>query len=363
MYTHSSTGRIARIAGLAVFVALVTPRQSAAQDPVRLPGVVVKATPLPGPKRLTGIVVDTGGIPIPGVEITIPELKKRLYSSDDGTFRFDEIPKGEYSMRARKFGFAPQVREFKVEDGGGLADFELLPIPRALPPIVASATRGGLSGVVGDTAYNPIRGAVVRVLGEGMYATTDSLGEFFIPAQPGNYMIDIARGQDYARRLVSVSIPEDSGRRIMAWLEPWVKIPVREAWNVEDLRERQAWIVKGRGATLYTREQLLKLKIEWIYDAVQMTQAKNGSTQAYDRDCWVTLNGGPAVTELSSLTIEEVESIEIYGGGYAGGSGPTAAARPRLSRATSPSGMRSNTASAGVMNGARNCPTIYVWTR
>src|SRR4249919_451275 len=97
------------------------------QDPVRLPGVrVTAAPPLPGPKIFAGVVRDTETTPLEGVEIIIPDLQRRVMSKADGSFRFTDMPKGNFQMRARKIGYAPQVRSFKMEGEGGAGAFELV---------------------------------------------------------------------------------------------------------------------------------------------------------------------------------------------------------------------------------------------
>src|SRR5689334_9983141 len=85
-------GGILLVAALAMIVL-----PAAAQDPVRLPGVSVRAAPpAPGPKLFAGIVRDTEATPLEGVEITIPELQRRVLSNADGTFRFGDMPKGTF---------------------------------------------------------------------------------------------------------------------------------------------------------------------------------------------------------------------------------------------------------------------------
>ena len=121
---------------------------------------------------------------------------------------------------------------------GGIGDFELLPLARALPAIVSSAARGGLSGVVGDTAFQSLPGAEVRVMGEDMVTETDSGGAFFLPVRQGRYMVTITK-PGFADRVVGVTIPSDSGRRITAFLQPSsANKPVKEVWNLADLQVR-----------------------------------------------------------------------------------------------------------------------------
>lgn len=342
-------------------LAVGAPAVASAQDPVRLPGVVVKAKPAPpGAKLFVGTVKDTLANPLEGVEVTIPGLKKRVFSTADGTFRFDEVKAGKHSMRARKVGYAPQVREFEVEVNGGTGEFELMPIARALPAVIASAVRGGLSGVVADTGYTPVPGAEVTVMGKSLRALTDSSGGFFIPAPPGSYMVSILKN-GYSTKLASVRIPSDSGRHLTAMLGPAREIPVREAWNIADLASRQAWRNR-QTMPFYTREEIQKLGIVWIYDLVRMA----GSDQ-YSEDCAVVVNGGPTWVSLSTLTVDDVESIEVYNTARVRGPSsrrtgirPIVRDRPLRGEGMVP---MSNTDKADFENLTRNCPTVYAWLR
>ena len=352
-------GRAALAAALLVLVSL----PARAQDPVTLPEMrILGKMEKPGPSLLVGIVVDTGGNPIPGAEVIVPGLARRIFTGADGTFRLDNIRKGTHTMRARKIGYAAQVRKFEVDSTGGVAAFALLPILTTLPSMVSSATRRGLSGYVGDVDMNAVEGATVRVLGAGLSTKTDIAGNFFIPAQTGRYVVSIAK-DSFLTKLVSVSIPEDSGRHVNAWIMPG-KIPKDEYWNVDDLRERQAW-VKPQHRVLYTREDLAKMKIEWAYDAVARTAQQFGFSEQFSRDCMVVADGGPEIVNLASLTIDDVESIEVYKAYPA--PLPTVAAASSQSKYTTIKGGEfvwfDNARRAIIENGARICPAVYVWLR
>ncbi|MNC94033.1 hypothetical protein D3C83_107920 [compost metagenome] len=86
--------------------------------------------------------------------------------------------------------------------------------------------------------------------------------------------------------------------------------------------------------------------------------------EPYSRDCMVVVNGGPAITNLSHLTVEEVESLEIYvnGGSQRGRVGTTALGK-RGRTVTTTAAMFSNRDRAAIENGARVCPIAYVWLR
>lgn len=308
----------------ALFLLIAMPViEAQAQDPVRLPSVIIKEKPAPpGPKLLVGVVKDTSDWAVEGVEISIPDLKRIAFSNAEGRFRFENVPRGKYSMRARKIGYAAQVRSFTVEADGGIAEFEIMPLARALPTVVTTAVRRGLSGTVGDTSFRAIEGAEVAVLGKDIFATTDSVGGFFLPVPPGRYMVTIKRA-GYADKVAAVSIPEDSGRKLTAFLTPRRPVEIRARNNLSDLQQRMAWSNKLL-QPIYTREDIQKLDIVFILDLANMA----ARTQI-DPDCYVLVNGGPGIAELSTLTVDDVESVEAYGG--AGMFRPvTMAADPRL---------------------------------
>src|ERR1041385_1796381 len=127
---------------LAVTVLAVAAPAARAQEPARLPAVVIKETPPPpGRDLLVGIVVDTFAVPIEGVEISIPAARRRAFTDSAGMFRFEKIGRGTYEVRARKIGFGPQLREFTVGPAGGTGAFQLLRFVRNLPVVVTSASR------------------------------------------------------------------------------------------------------------------------------------------------------------------------------------------------------------------------------
>lgn len=340
------------------------------QDPVRLPGVIVKA-PIekPGPRALAGAARDTFAIGIDSVEITIPELKLRAFTDGEGKFRFDKLGRGEYTVRARKIGYAPQVRSVTVEDDGGVGMFDLLQLHRTLPPVVVNAVRGGLGGVVGDTSYRALAGAEVRLMEQGFLVTTDSSGYFHFDVGPGQYYVSVSR-EGYHERTLAVRIPKDSGRRVTVFLEEG-KTTARSAHNVDDFRERLAWRLPTK-SSLYSHDDLVDMGVVWVGDVIQgaVTRVADTKVKQVDTDCVAVLNGGPETVMLRDLTIDDVSSIEVYPGP------PPAASMERAkstlvgkkgvadSRAAIPLAKGvSNTERAAAQNGARTCAVVYVWTR
>jgi hypothetical protein len=90
-------------------------------------------------------------------------------------------------------------------------------------------------------------------------------------------------------------------------LLPAQALPTREIHNVDDLETRQAWHSQLY-EPFYTHEDIEKLGITWIEDLVRMA----GIAQ-FSSDCSVIINGGPATRELNTLTVDDVESVEVYG--------------------------------------------------
>jgi hypothetical protein len=344
-----------------------------AQQPARLPAVVVNAIPdPPGPRKIAGIVRDTSALPIDSVEVSIVSLQLRTFSTAAGNFRFEDVKPGTYEVRARKIGYAPQIRTMVVDTAGGTGAFMLLPLPHVLRPVVTTVARGGLSGVVGDTAFNALVGAEVRVMGHEGYARTDSTGSFYIPTRAGSYMVSVKQpGFDY--RLVSVIIPPDSGERIRVNLAPMMKQPtLRQVHNVDDFATRLAWH-EHKNSRIYTHAELEKMRIEWIYDAVKIGfhEMHQGGNGWIDADCAVIVNGGPEIRELAGLTVDDVESVEIYDMTAApvstAANGRPARRIPGAPMHRSPLAIDpvplTNTDIAGWANRTKACTLVYVWLR
>jgi hypothetical protein len=258
-----------------------------------------------------------------------------------------------------------------VDSLGATGAFAMVPLTQVLRPVVTSVSRGGLSGVVGDTAFNALIGAQVRVLGHAEYAATDSTGAFYIPIRPGSYMVNVMQpGFDY--RLVSVIVPPDSGRRIRVTLAPASRvISNRRAHNVDDFGERLAWH-NSWNSRIYTYAQLKAMNIEWVYDAVRTGFAEvHHGPASIDRDCSVIVNGGPDIAELAPLMVDDVESVEIYDVRNAPPPSATAArpgrglpgvAIPRSKPAIDPVPL-TNTHIAEWANTTKKCTLVYVWLR
>lgn len=349
------------LAGSVVVWLTMAAAAHAQNPPTRLPAVVINARPdAPGPRKIAGTVRDTFAIPIDAAEISVPALQRRIFSQPDGSFRFENVSPGTYEIRARRIGYLPQVQTVVVNDSGGVGVFGLLPTARSLAPVISIATRGGLSGRVGDTSFRALPGATVRILGHTQVTTTDSLGEFFIPLKAGSYTASVTQpGYDF--RLVSVIIPPDSGRSVTVYLATRDK-PVRHESgpNLFELHRRLEFNVPSSSSVL-TRAQLQKMGVEWALDGVRRGYGTMASARAMwiDADCSAVVNGGPDIVEVNTLTIDDIEMVEIY----PRGASPRTSADKNI-RARAGAGIdASPTRNATWANRTKACPLIYVWLR
>jgi hypothetical protein len=74
---------------------------------------------------VTGVVVDERGGPVNGAMVTLAgETTAMTLSDDQGRFRIDRLPPGEYVLRAHLSGFAASTRKL-VRVGGGTTNHEL----------------------------------------------------------------------------------------------------------------------------------------------------------------------------------------------------------------------------------------------
>jgi hypothetical protein len=359
------TNRIARLVGASSLLAACLTAPAHAQDSVtRLPAVTITARPdLPGARKLAGIVRDTIANSLDGAEVAILELQRRVYAGIDGSFRFENLAPGKYKVRARKIGFAPQVQTIVVDDSGGVGVFNLMPVPRSLAPVVSTAARGGLSGTVGDTAYLPIAGATIRLLGKGRSATTDSLGRFFIPLREGKYIASVTQ-RGYESHVVSVIIPPDSGRAVTVFLTPLSRRVSHEQASKFYEFERRLVFRAPSHSRVFTRPELQKMGVEWGLDAVRrgIGQFESGRDVTWvNPDCAAIMNGGPKIAELNTLTIDDIETVEIYPADQRPGAMPVRSrtGRPMIALPDAPDATRE----AIWANRSNQCPIVYVWTR
>ena len=97
--------------------------------------------------NISGTVTDTAGIPLLGVELTIPGTNARAYSDQQGLFRIDGVGYGTRALSARRLGFAPaQTTVEVVESGEAKVQLRLKPLASTLPPVVVRPGKMSYTG-------------------------------------------------------------------------------------------------------------------------------------------------------------------------------------------------------------------------
>jgi iron complex outermembrane recepter protein len=92
----------AAVLPLVLFVFVLSPLAAEAQT----------ATPAAG--SIAGRVVAADGTPVPGAEVRVAELRRRTTSGEDGSFRFEALPAGNYLLEASSPRLGTAVQRVRV---------------------------------------------------------------------------------------------------------------------------------------------------------------------------------------------------------------------------------------------------------
>jgi iron complex outermembrane receptor protein len=71
---------------------------------------------------VTGRVTLDAGDPMAGAAVVLEELKREVRTGEDGTYRFDDIPPGNYHVSVRAEGYSTRRTEVTVTDQGATLD-------------------------------------------------------------------------------------------------------------------------------------------------------------------------------------------------------------------------------------------------
>lgn len=83
-----------------------------------------------GGAAVTGFVTDAGNNPVEGAEVAIPEIRASTKSGDDGSFRFDFVPNGEFSIQAKMFGYKDsEAAKITVSDNDATTTIRIEKLP------------------------------------------------------------------------------------------------------------------------------------------------------------------------------------------------------------------------------------------
>ena len=350
--------------GICFLVLCVAAQRSAAQCTPGGP-----PNPAAVKRAITGIVLDSANNVLENATVFILESAhnvlehssprvarptREVRTNARGIFQITDLDPGTYRLTVRRIGYDIAVQSYIVTDSGGVARFCLLPDIQSLPTMITSVSRGGITGVVGDTALALVKGAEVRVLGENMSAVSDSAGGFFFPVKPGDYTISV-RKKGYGPQIVAVKVPKDSGRKIVVWLGSPPRNPNSYALAIEGMRQR----ILMTPSFLYHRVTSEELALSTL-NIDQLVRLK-AQTIVRD-DCEANIVGYGFTLPLYILDKDEIAMLEVVS--------------PRMTGAGSgqPRGVTSIGGNAPIPNqgqrggggsGARipECPTIHAWMK
>lgn len=109
---------------------------------------LIAAVPLAAqkPTMLFGVVTNANGLPLKGVELLIANSTMKVTSNDSGVYIFESPPLGRVRVTARRIGFKPLEKGFKIERGENLQlDFSLEGVPELLDSVLVMTQQGGTS--------------------------------------------------------------------------------------------------------------------------------------------------------------------------------------------------------------------------
>ncbi len=269
------------------------------------PRLHAQETPRRG--EIRGTVVDETGRAVANADVLFAKRAVRVRAGEDGVFRVLDLEPGKYTFEIRRIGYKPQSAKVTLRDSLVAVRVVLERLPFSLPSVVTVANRGGLSGVIADTGYRPLAAVKVQVNGMQLQTETDSAGKFFLGVKPGHYMV-VLRRDGFARQMVSVTVPPDTGRQIAAWMIPAKRDPdPRQGAMLFDQNQR-LMAAAPASSRFFTREDFEKLGTT---DLRQLASLASGSNA--DMNCPVMENGDPKRTlPLWAVDPQDLEFLEVY---------------------------------------------------
>ncbi len=114
-----------------------------------LPGGAQAQQPLP---TVTGIVTGSGNVALGGTRVQLLELHRDEETRQDGTFTFERVPPGHYTLVAQSIGYRPDSRVIQVTDTSRAIRISLVAAAFQLAPVVVTGT---VSGRPSDATLSP----------------------------------------------------------------------------------------------------------------------------------------------------------------------------------------------------------------
>ncbi|HEU5220256.1 MAG TPA: carboxypeptidase regulatory-like domain-containing protein [Gemmatimonadales bacterium] len=85
---------------------------------------------------LSGVIIDTSGVPVAAVEVSIPAIHRAASTDASGKFRLAGVPFGRARLALRRIGYRPRALEIQINQANQQIDtLSLEPFPTFLPDV------------------------------------------------------------------------------------------------------------------------------------------------------------------------------------------------------------------------------------
>jgi Carboxypeptidase regulatory-like domain len=255
-----------------------------------------------------GVVRDTSERPLAGAEVVHADGKRRATTGADGRFALDSIAQGTLSLMVRLVGYFPGRATVEVpQTPGDSLEILLYSRPQLLPTVVVESERPGIRGVVGDTGYHAIPGALVTLIRSHQTAVTDSMGRFaFTDLKPGAYVLSVSHPW-FRGRMISLLVSQRGGREYSIFLDrrgksgrDWTDSRALQV-ALADLDARLAW---GIERNRMTSEELKR------YGSAQLCDVPRLRVRGHPTPM-ILVDGQDRMTEGASLCAWNADEVEL----------------------------------------------------
>src|SRR5215475_8432269 len=197
--------------------------------------------------EVSGRVLDRAGAPVAGATVTLVELHRATTSDESGRFRFAGIPRGSFTLSARRIAYASGAATVIVADAAATVDVILPSGAQRIEPVNVTATRAPTSPLTAPLSTSVLTGdqvdreggvslahSVSTLSGVRNVSTGQEIGKPMIRGLFGPRILVLADGS----RLEDYSWSEEDGPSIDA----------RIAQRIE--------VIRGPASVLYGSEAL-----------------------------------------------------------------------------------------------------------
>lgn len=120
---------------------------------------------------VSGTVRSVDGLPVEGAAVAVNESQMKTVTASDGSYTMSGLAEGDYTLTFSAYKYFSQEKSVRVESGK----------TATLDAALSEISRYTVSGIVKDTAGDPVAGAMVQALGYSNGKTsTDEEGRFSI---------------------------------------------------------------------------------------------------------------------------------------------------------------------------------------